>query len=73
MQHCEIGDWFMLDLLAKNLDPLNYKDLIAALAKEFDSLEPPSATANGNGKLGSSTGALNNHSSGSREQNDDYV
>ncbi|CAG2167453.1 unnamed protein product, partial [Oppiella nova] len=25
---CQIGDWFVLDILSKNLDPLNFRDVI---------------------------------------------
>jgi hypothetical protein len=30
--HCNYGDWFVLHLLSKNLDPCHYKDIITCLA-----------------------------------------
>ena len=35
--HCKVGDWFVLDLLSKNLDPMNFRDLIIDLYKRIDS------------------------------------
>lgn len=32
LEKCQMGDWLVLDLLAKNLDPLNYRDTIHDLA-----------------------------------------
>jgi len=32
---CQIGDWFVLLLLGKNIDPLIYKELICDLASKF--------------------------------------
>ncbi|CAL1299156.1 unnamed protein product [Larinioides sclopetarius] len=31
-----LGDWFLLDLLAKNVEPQNFKDIVQGLAKELD-------------------------------------
>ena len=36
---CQIGDWFVLCLLSKNIDPLAYKELICDLACLFDDKE----------------------------------
>ncbi|XP_058805071.1 innexin inx2 [Phymastichus coffea] len=36
---CQIGDWFILYQLGKNIDPLIYKQLIADLAKKFEGKE----------------------------------
>jgi hypothetical protein len=36
INQCQIGDWFLLDLLSKNLDPLNFKDLIIDLYKRLE-------------------------------------
>ena len=36
IRQCKIGDWFILDLLAKNLDPLNFGDLIDDLQLRLD-------------------------------------
>lgn len=30
------GDWFVLDLLSKNMDPLNFRDLLCELKNKFD-------------------------------------
>jgi len=35
-QKCQIGDWFVLLLLGKNIDPLVYKELISDLASRFE-------------------------------------
>ena len=35
-QKCQIGDWFVLLLLGKNIDPLVYKELICDLASRFE-------------------------------------
>ena len=35
--HYKIGDWFVLSLLSKNLDPMNFRDLIIDLYKRIDS------------------------------------
>lgn len=37
---CQIGDWFVLLLLGKNIDPLVYKELICDLARRFEGKEP---------------------------------
>jgi hypothetical protein len=37
---CQIGDWFVLLLLGKNIDPLVYKELICDLARKFEGKEP---------------------------------
>jgi hypothetical protein len=31
-----IGDWFVLDLLSKNLDPLNFRDLMVDYYREVE-------------------------------------
>lgn len=36
VKHFGFGDWFVLYLLGKNMNPLIYKDLIVELAKEVD-------------------------------------
>lgn len=36
LRKCSISDWFVLDLLCKNLDSLNYRDLIADLARKLE-------------------------------------
>ncbi|GBM83499.1 Innexin inx2 [Araneus ventricosus] len=46
-----LGDWLMLDLLAKNVDPQNFRDIVDDLAKELDGRMCE-------GKNGSSTTAL---------------
>ncbi|GBM83503.1 Innexin inx2 [Araneus ventricosus] len=43
-----VGDWFLLDLLAKNVDPQNFKDIVQDLAKELD--ENPFYLENSNRK-----------------------
>jgi len=30
------GDWFMFDLLSKNMDPLNYRDLVADFYRRIE-------------------------------------
>ena len=35
-QKCKIGDWFVLLMLGKNINPLVYKELISDLASRFD-------------------------------------
>lgn len=37
MDRCKLGDYMMLNLLAKNLDPLNFRDLIADFARKLES------------------------------------
>lgn len=36
---CQIGDWFVLYQLGKNIDPLIYKELVADLAKKLEGKE----------------------------------
>jgi hypothetical protein len=36
---CQIGDWFVLYQLAKNIDPLVFKELVADLAKKLEGKE----------------------------------
>ncbi|XP_014215357.1 innexin inx2-like [Copidosoma floridanum] len=38
-KRCQIGDWFILYQLGKNIDPLIYKQLISDLAKKFEGKE----------------------------------
>lgn len=33
---CKLGDWLILDLLSKNLDPLNFRDVINDFARRLD-------------------------------------
>ena len=35
-QKCQIGDWFVLLMLGKNINPLVYKELISDLASRFE-------------------------------------
>ena len=35
VNHGDIGDWFVLQLLARNIDPLTYKQLIEQIDKLF--------------------------------------
>ena len=39
-EHCQIGDWFVLYQLGKNIDPLVYKQLVSDLALEFAGKQP---------------------------------
>lgn len=36
LKNCSCSDWFVLDLLCKNLDPLNFRDLISDLARKLE-------------------------------------
>ncbi|KFM65493.1 Innexin inx2, partial [Stegodyphus mimosarum] len=36
LRKCSHSDWFLLDLLCKNIDSLNYRDLIADLARKLE-------------------------------------
>ena len=36
LNHGRVGDWFLLDLLSKNMDPLNFRDLILDLNHKFE-------------------------------------
>jgi hypothetical protein len=36
---CQIGDWFILYQLGKNIDPLIYKEVVADLAKKLEGKE----------------------------------
>jgi len=31
-----VGDWFLLDMLAKNMDPLNFRDLVLDLKNKYE-------------------------------------
>jgi len=35
-QKCQIGDWFVLYQLGKNMDPLIYRELISDLARRLE-------------------------------------
>lgn len=35
-EKCQIGDWFILYQLGKNIDPLIYKEVITELAQKLD-------------------------------------
>lgn len=36
LNRSKMSDWFLLDLLCKNMDPLNFRDMIEDLAKRMD-------------------------------------
>ena len=36
---CDLGDWFLLILLAKNIEPINFKKLIKSLKQKLSELE----------------------------------
>ncbi|XP_064481472.1 innexin inx2-like [Ornithodoros turicata] len=36
LKRCDVGEWFLLDLLAKNMDPVHYRDLISDLEKQME-------------------------------------
>uniref|UniRef100_A0A6M2E1G1 Innexin n=1 Tax=Amblyomma tuberculatum TaxID=48802 RepID=A0A6M2E1G1_9ACAR len=36
LDRCNVGEWFLLDLLVKNLDPVHYRDLISDLEKHLE-------------------------------------
>lgn len=38
-RRCQIGDWFVLYQLGKNIDPLIYKELVSDLAKKLEGKE----------------------------------
>jgi len=38
VRKCQIGDWFVLLLLGKNIDPLVYKEVICDLARRYEGL-----------------------------------
>jgi hypothetical protein len=40
LSQCRVGDWFIIDLLSKNLDTLNFKDLIFDLYRRMDGKNP---------------------------------
>src|SRR5699024_8909064 len=35
LRHGTVGDWFLLDLLAKNMEPANFRDLILNLKEKL--------------------------------------
>lgn len=37
LERCKLGDWFLLDLLCKNMDSLNFRDVVNDLAKKLES------------------------------------
>lgn len=39
-QKCQIGDWFVLYQLGKNMDPLIYRELISDLARRLEGRDP---------------------------------
>jgi len=39
-QKCQIGDWFVLYQLGKNIDPLIYREIISDLARRLEGREP---------------------------------
>lgn len=36
INRCDQGDWLLLDLLCKNLDPLNFRDVVHELARKLE-------------------------------------
>uniref|UniRef100_A0A1W7RAB3 Innexin n=1 Tax=Hadrurus spadix TaxID=141984 RepID=A0A1W7RAB3_9SCOR len=36
LNKCNLGDWLLLDLLCKNIDPLNFRDVISELARRLE-------------------------------------
>jgi len=40
LHHLNAGDWFVLDLLSKNIDPLNFRDLVIDYYQEIDRSKP---------------------------------
>lgn len=36
-----VGDWFLIDLLSKNIDPLNFRELIISLKDKFENYKDP--------------------------------
>lgn len=53
LHYCNVGDWFLLNLLAKNIDRQHFKELILKLSKEFqdDGIEKLLETGNGGEKM----------------------
>ena len=39
-RYCKIGDWFLLNQLAKNMDPIIFKEFIADLAQNLNGKNP---------------------------------
>lgn len=35
VERSTVGDWFILDLLSRNLDPINFREIISALNKQW--------------------------------------
>ena len=40
LEELNAGDWFVLDLLSKNIDPLNFRDLVNEYYQEIDRSKP---------------------------------
>ena len=40
LHQLNVGDWFVLDLLSKNIDPLNFRDLVIDYYQEIDRSKP---------------------------------
>ena len=36
LDHCSLGDWFLLDLLSKNIDPINFRDLMLEFVSQLE-------------------------------------
>lgn len=34
--HGRVGDWFLLDLLSKNMDPINFRDLVLTMNDKLE-------------------------------------
>ncbi|XP_023231272.1 innexin inx2-like [Centruroides sculpturatus] len=49
LQFCNFGDWFLLNLLSKNLERYHFRDLIETLAKEFQTDGNEKLLEKGNG------------------------
>lgn len=41
LRYGRVGDWFLLDLLAKNIDPINFRDLIIDLKDKLELTKDP--------------------------------
>lgn len=41
LRYGSVGDWFLLDLLAKNIDPINFRDLILDLKDKLELTKDP--------------------------------
>lgn len=46
IQQSKVGDWFLLDLLSKNMDSVHFRDVIADLRREVETMKPLPKTQN---------------------------